>query len=83
LITDELPHSSPSPLGEGRGEGRISNSDPVTGQAGWYDVRVRIRRAEAGEPKLTAPTFAPMPALPGTRQRIVSWIAYAAGKAKR
>ena len=22
--------------------GRVSNSDPVTGQAGWYDVRVRI-----------------------------------------
>ncbi len=33
LITDELP-------------GRISNSDPVTGQAGWYDVRVRIYAAE-------------------------------------
>jgi anaerobic selenocysteine-containing dehydrogenase len=33
LITDELP-------------GRISNSDPVTGQAGWYDVRVRIYPAE-------------------------------------
>jgi sulfite dehydrogenase (quinone) subunit SoeA len=30
-------------------EGRISNSDPVTGQAGWYDVRVRIRPAEPGE----------------------------------
>jgi len=29
LIADELP-------------GGISNSDPVTGQAGWYDVRVRI-----------------------------------------
>jgi anaerobic selenocysteine-containing dehydrogenase len=29
LISDELP-------------GGASNSDPVTGQAGWYDVRVRI-----------------------------------------
>jgi anaerobic selenocysteine-containing dehydrogenase len=36
LITEELPF---------RG-GHISNSDPVTGQAGWYDVRVRIRPAE-------------------------------------
>ncbi|MEJ8839897.1 molybdopterin oxidoreductase family protein [Ramlibacter sp. AN1133] len=35
LITEELPF----------GSGRISNSDPVTGQAGWYDVRVRIRPA--------------------------------------
>ena len=29
LITDALP-------------GGVANSDPVTGQAGWYDVRVRI-----------------------------------------
>jgi anaerobic selenocysteine-containing dehydrogenase len=35
LISDRLP-------GPGGG---ISNSDPITGQAGWYDVRVRISRA--------------------------------------
>jgi anaerobic selenocysteine-containing dehydrogenase len=35
LISDRLP---------GAGHG-ISNSDPITGQAGWYDVRVRITRA--------------------------------------
>jgi hypothetical protein len=39
LITEELPF---------RG-GTISNSDPVTGQAGWYDVRVRIRPVPAAE----------------------------------
>ena len=33
LITEELPE-------------KISNSDPVTGQAGWYDVRVRIYPAQ-------------------------------------
>ncbi|MBL8311340.1 MAG: molybdopterin oxidoreductase family protein [Burkholderiales bacterium] len=28
---------------------RLSNSDPITGQAAWYDLRVRIRKAdEAG-----------------------------------
>ena len=32
------------------GEPSMSNSDPITGQAAWYDVRVRIRRAEADEP---------------------------------
>ena len=33
---------------------RLSNSDPITGQAAWYDLRVRIRKAdEAGVwPKL-------------------------------
>jgi len=32
-------------------------SDPVTGQAGWYDVRVRIYRASADEPARTWPEF--------------------------
>jgi len=46
LISEELPF----------GQGTISNSDPVTGQAGWYDVRVRIRPAPAeGEPAHTLP----------------------------
>jgi anaerobic selenocysteine-containing dehydrogenase len=27
---------------------RWSNSDPVTGQAAWYDLRVRLEKAEAG-----------------------------------
>src|SRR6187455_3390024 len=48
LISDELPTET----------GSISNSDPVTGQAGWYDVRVRIRPAGADEPAETSPRFA-------------------------
>jgi anaerobic selenocysteine-containing dehydrogenase len=44
LISDEL------------AEG-VSNSDPVTGQAGWYDVRVRIRPAPPNEPAETFPRF--------------------------
>jgi anaerobic selenocysteine-containing dehydrogenase len=51
LITDELP----APEG-----GRISNSDPVTGQAGWYDVRVRIHAAREGESQEVFPEFSPM-----------------------
>ena len=27
----------------------MSNSDPITGQAAWYDLRVNIEKAEAGE----------------------------------
>ena len=45
LISEELP---PLP-GKGRARRPISNSDPVTGQAGWYDVRVRIYKAGADE----------------------------------
>jgi anaerobic selenocysteine-containing dehydrogenase len=42
-----------------KGDGlRWSNSDPVTGQAAWYDLRVRIEKAEAGE--RSEPRFAPI-----------------------
>jgi anaerobic selenocysteine-containing dehydrogenase len=37
---------------------RWSNSDPVTGQAAWYDLRVKIEKAEPGE--VTEPHFAPV-----------------------
>jgi anaerobic selenocysteine-containing dehydrogenase len=39
LIADLLP-----PREDGL---RLSNSDPVTGQAAWYDLRVRIEKADA------------------------------------
>jgi anaerobic selenocysteine-containing dehydrogenase len=41
LISELLP-----PKGDGM---RWSNADPVTGQAAWYDLRVRIEKAEPGE----------------------------------
>jgi anaerobic selenocysteine-containing dehydrogenase len=41
LINELLP-----PKGDGM---RWSNSDPVTGQAAWYDLRVKIEKAEPGE----------------------------------
>jgi anaerobic selenocysteine-containing dehydrogenase len=37
---------------------RWSNSDPVTGQAAWYDLRVRIEKAEPGE--VSEPRFPPV-----------------------
>lgn len=40
---------------------RLSNSDPVTGQAAWYDLRVRIEKA-TGE--VSEPQFVPL-AQPG------------------
>jgi len=59
---------------------RMSNSDPVTGQAGWYDVRVRITKAGADEPAETSPQFAPLPAAPGTNKVRRLWQAFVAGK---
>jgi len=70
VISEELPACE---AGE-----HLSNSDPVTGQAGWYDVRVRIYRAQDNEPKQTFPQFDSMPALPGTGKRR-DWQGFFAG----
>ena len=46
-----------------RGGYRYSNSDPITGQAAWYDLRVRIEKAEdVGEE--TLPRFEALPRAP-------------------
>ena len=58
LISEELPANADG--------SRYSNSDPITGQAAWYDVRVRIRPAAADEPHQSYPQFGAGPALPGT-----------------
>jgi anaerobic selenocysteine-containing dehydrogenase len=75
LIAEELPLA-------GAPSGTISNSDPITGQAGWYDVRVRIRPAPPDEPHETFPQFAPVPPAPGVRGRAAGVLAYFA-KGKR
>ena len=75
LISEELP---PSKAGE-----HLSNSDPVTGQAGWYDVRVKIYPAAADEPKETYPQYKAGATTPGTkaRNKFMSdrWLKYFAG----
>ena len=38
---------------------RYSNSDPVTGQAAWYDLRVKISKASAEEAGTAEPYFEP------------------------
>ncbi len=41
-----------------RGGGyRYSNSDPVTGQAAWYDLRVRVEKADPAEAGWSEPQF--------------------------
>jgi sulfite dehydrogenase (quinone) subunit SoeA len=50
-------------LPEREGGYRFSNSDPITGQAAWYDLRVRIERAAVSEAGETAPRFEALPAL--------------------
>ncbi len=49
LISELLP--------EREGGYRLSNSDPVTGQAAWYDLRVKIEKASPSEAHEVAPRF--------------------------
>jgi anaerobic selenocysteine-containing dehydrogenase len=60
LITELLP--------EREGGYRFSNSDPITGQAAWYDLQVRIEKAppEDGE---SQPRFEPLPDPHGSVRR--------------
>ncbi len=73
LISEELPLDANGV--------RASNSDPITGQAGWYDVRVRIRKAGADEPRQVWPQFDSVPVLPGVQPRTSRWRAWFAGGA--
>ena len=60
----------------------VSNSDPITGQAGWYDVRVRIRPAEPDEEPISFPQMASMPSAPGVLGKASGVLAYFAGRRK-
>ena len=75
LISEELPATS---AGD-----HLSNADPVTGQAAWFDVRVRVRKAEPGEPGTTLPQFAPQRRVPGQGRSPGRWLAYVAGRLGR
>ena len=44
---------------------RHSNSDPVTGQAAWFDLRVRVRKCSAAEAALAEPQFPALKTPPG------------------
>ena len=48
---------------------RYANSDPVTGQAAWYDLRVRIEKAEADETAESWPQLSPLAPPPGLAPR--------------
>ena len=57
FLMNHLIHELLPPKGDGM---RWSNSDPVTGQAAWYDLRVRIEKVERAA--LSEPRFAPIDA---------------------
>ncbi|ABI57021.1 molybdopterin oxidoreductase family protein [Alkalilimnicola ehrlichii MLHE-1] len=54
----------------------ITNSDPITGQAAWYDLRVRIRKAEPGETG-SWPQFETLQLIPGVQRAPADELRYA------
>ena len=74
LISEEIPAKP--------GEHRFSNSDPITGQAAWYDLRVRVYKADADEPKETSPQFEPQSRVPGMEPARGKWQAFVRGLTK-
>jgi sulfite dehydrogenase (quinone) subunit SoeA len=70
LISELLPRGSDD-------ERRLTNSDPVTGQAAWFDLRVRVTKAAPHETGVW-PVFAPSPSIPGdetARPDVLRWSA--------
>ena len=48
---------------------RYANSDPITGQAAWYDLCVRIEKMAPGESVGAVPELPPQPPSPGFARR--------------
>jgi anaerobic selenocysteine-containing dehydrogenase len=74
LIAEELPFSNPD-----TSSATISNSDPITGQAGWFDVKVRVYKATDGESQ-TLPQFDAQKLLPGMRKSPKGFLSYSSAK---
>ena len=70
VISEELPPNSDKQI--------FSNSDPITGQAAWYDVRVRIYKSDDQSTPVTLPQFDAMRAQPNA-PKTRKWLAYVAG----
>ena len=73
VIDDRLPRRE--------GEKPLSNSDPITGQAAWYDVRVRVRKADPAEPAQTSPSWPDLKPPPGIDNGPLALLRYATHRA--
>ncbi|MGH1576617.1 molybdopterin oxidoreductase family protein [Planktotalea sp.] len=69
FLLNHLIHELMPPKGDGL---RWSNSDPITGQAAWFDLRVKIEKA-ANPPSESQPAFAPIKSPVGTGPSELKW----------
>jgi anaerobic selenocysteine-containing dehydrogenase len=57
-----------------KGDGmRWANSDPITGQAAWFDLKVRIEKAAPPADTESQPEFAPINSPVGTGPKDIAW----------
>ncbi|MFT6104362.1 MAG: anaerobic selenocysteine-containing dehydrogenase [Paracoccaceae bacterium] len=68
FLLNHLIHELLPPKGDGL---RWSNSDPITGQAAWFDLRVQIAKVPA--PAEAQPVFAPQKSPVGTGPDELRW----------
>ncbi|MGP6087832.1 molybdopterin oxidoreductase family protein [Antarctobacter jejuensis] len=68
FLLNHLIHELLPPKGDGL---RWSNSDPVTGQAAWFDLRVRIEKADP--PTESQPAFDPITSPVGQGPDQLTW----------
>jgi sulfite dehydrogenase (quinone) subunit SoeA len=69
FLLNHIIHELLPPKGDGL---RWSNSDPVTGQAAWFDLRVRIQKADPPPPE-AQPALPPIKSPIGTGPKNLAW----------
>ena len=69
FLLNHLIHELMPPKGDGL---RWSNSDPITGQAAWFDLRVKIEKA-ANPPSESQPAYPPIKSPVGTGPSELKW----------
>ncbi|WP_170553068.1 molybdopterin oxidoreductase family protein [Ruegeria atlantica] len=70
FLLNHLIHELMPPKGDGM---RWANSDPITGQAAWFDLKVKIEKAEAPGDAESQPEFDPIKSPVGTGPKDLAW----------
>ncbi len=70
FLLNHLIHELLPPKGDGM---RWANSDPVTGQAAWFDLKVKIEKAAAPTDAQSQPEFDPINSPVGTGPKDIAW----------
>ncbi|KIC40778.1 formate dehydrogenase [Ruegeria sp. ANG-R] len=70
FLLNHLIHELLPPKGDGL---RWANSDPITGQAAWFDLKVKIEKAPAPGDAESQPEFAPIKSPVGTGPKNLAW----------